>query len=450
MLKVYIKNLFISVARISVFLFCFTAAYSQQANPDSLLQEATLQNVIRYTLKRQPVIEQSLIDEKITNLEIKSRLADWYPQINFNYLYQHNFQVQQTVIGGNVVRLGVNNTSAVQFSGSQIIFDRDVLLAKRSKKDVILQSQQQTINSKIDAVVNVTKAFYAVLATQQQIGVTNQTITRLQKSLNDARAQYDAGLVDKTDYKRATIALNNAIATKKTTEEDLKARTAFLKFLMNYPVSGPLTLLYDSKALDEAIALDTLETINYSKRIEYQILKTRKSLLETNLQYNKWSYLPSLSANGAYNLNFQNDEFSKLYSQQFPNSYAGLTLRFPIFQGGKRKYEVKQAELEITRTDLELINLENSINSEYNDALSAYKSNLVYFFTTKENIAGAQEVYDVIELQYRSGIKAYIEVIAAETELRTAQLNYYNALYLLLSSKIDVQRALGNIEVINP
>lgn len=450
MLKVYIKNLFISVARISVFLFCFTAAYSQQANPDSLLQEATLQNVIRYTLKRQPVIEQSLIDEKITNLEIKSRLADWYPQINFNYLYQHNFQVQQTVIGGNVVRLGVNNTSAVQFSGSQIIFDRDVLLAKRSKKDVILQSQQQTINSKIDAVVNVTKAFYAVLATQQQIGVTNQTITRLQKSLNDARAQYDAGLVDKTDYKRATIALNNAIATKKTTEEDLKARTAFLKFLMNYPVSGPLTLLYDSTALDEAIALDTLETINYSKRIEYQILKTRKSLLETNLQYNKWSYLPSLSANGAYNLNFQNDEFSKLYSQQFPNSYAGLTLRFPIFQGGKRKYEVKQAELEITRTDLELINLENSINSEYNDALSAYKSNLVYFFTTKENIAGAQEVYDVIELQYRSGIKAYIEVIAAETELRTAQLNYYNALYLLLSSKIDVQRALGNIEVINP
>ena len=127
------------------------------------MQQATLPNIIQYALKNQPVVQQSLIDEKITELQIKSKLSDWYPQVNFNYLYQHNFQVQTSIIGGNTVRLGVDNTSALQFTASQDIFNRDVLLASRTKGDVRLQAKQQTENTKIDVVVNVSKAFYDVL-----------------------------------------------------------------------------------------------------------------------------------------------------------------------------------------------------------------------------------------------------------------------------------------------
>jgi outer membrane protein TolC len=54
-------------------------------------------------------------------------------------------------------------------------------------------------------------------------------------------------------------------------------------------------------------------------------------------------------------------------------------------------------------------------------------------------------VYDVIQLQYRSGIKSYLEVIASETDLRTAQINYYTAVYQVLASKLDVEKALGQI-----
>ena len=422
---------------------CSLSAYSQTS--DSLLQQATLPNVIQYALKRQPLVQQSLIDEKITELQIKSRLAEWYPQVNFNYLYQHNFQVQTSVIGGNPVRLGVNNTSAMQFSASQSIFDRDVLLANRTKGNVLLQSRQQTENTKIDVVVNVSRAFYDVLATEQQIKVANENILRLERSLKDSRDRYEAGIVDKTDYKRATIALNNAKALRKNNEEALKAKAEYLKSLMNYPETGTLTIVYDSAALENEITLDTLQGIDYAKRIEYRLLETQRKLLEANVRYNRWSYIPSLSANGAYNLNFLNNDFGKLYNQSFPNSYAGLTLSFPIFQGGKRKYEIQQAEWELRRTDLAMTGLENSINTEYNSALAGYKANLANYLALKENVSLAQEVYDVIQLQYRSGVKTYLEVITAETDLRTAQINYFNALYEVLSSKIDVQKSLGEV-----
>jgi outer membrane protein TolC len=89
--------------------------------------------------------------------------------------------------------------------------------------------------------------------------------------------------------------------------------------------------------------------------------------------------------------------------------------------------------------------LKNNINAEYAQAIAEYKSSLVNFNAIRENLVLAQDVYDVIELQYRSGIKTYLEVITAETDLRTARINYFNALNQVLASKVDVQRALGLI-----
>jgi outer membrane protein TolC len=59
----------------------------------------------------------------------------------------------------------------------------------------------------------------------------------------------------------------------------------------------------------------------------------------------------------------------------------------------------------------------------------------------------AKDVYKVVELQYREGIKTYLDVIVSQSDLRTAELNYYNALFTLLSSKIDLQKALGILTV---
>ena len=434
--------------RFFVSCLLLVSLYSLDANAqtgDSLVRDATLPGIIQYALKNQPAVQQSVIDEKITDLQIKSKLADWYPQVDFNYLYQHNFQVQTSIIGGNTVKLGVDNTSALQFTASQAIFNRDVLLASRTKGAVRLRAKQQTEGTKIDVAVSVSKAFYDVLTTQQQIKVVNENIVRLEKSLKDARAQYEAGVVDKTDYKRATIALNNSKASKKINEETIQAKIEYLKALINYPENGSLNIVFDSTQLENEIVLDTLQVLNYANRIEYQALQTQLKLQEANVKYNKWSYLPSLSANGAYNSNFLNNDFSKLYSQAYPNSYAGLTLAFPIFQGGKRKYNIKEAQWQLKRTDLELVNIKNSISSEYYAALANYKASIANYFALKENVLLAQEVYDVIQLQYRAGVKTYLEVITSETDLRTAKINYFNSLYQVLSSKIDVQKSLGDI-----
>lgn len=418
---------------------------AQQNKNDSLLQQATLENCIHYALKNNPDVSNTRIDEAITETAIKIKLADWYPQVNFNYNFQHNFQLPTLNFNGNITHTGSQNTSGVQFGVTQNIFNRDVLLASRTAKDVRQLSGQNTTEQNINIAVLVSKAFYDLILTTQQLKVTEEDIVRIDQSLKDAFYQYQSGITDKTDYKRAAISLNNAKAQKKFGDESLKAKYAYLKELMGYPGSEDLNLVYDTARMEKEILIDTLQTINFNNRIEVQELETQKTLQQYNLQYYKWSFLPDVSAFGNYNLNFLNNQFSKIYNQTYPNSYIGVLLSVPIFQGGKRLQQIKQAQFQILQVDNSIKSFQNRINTQYQEAMAAYKSNLCDYYSLKENLSLASEVYDIIQLQYHSGVKSYLEVINAETDLRTAQINYYNALYQLLSSKIDVAQSLGNI-----
>ncbi len=429
-----------------IFLIFSPFLFAQQKDSLPTLQEASLQNCIQYAVKHNPDIQSANINEQITEAQIQNKLADWYPQVNFTYNLQHNLQLPTFIFNGNVSHSGTKNTSGANIGLTQNIFNRDVLLASRTSKDVRMAASENTENKKIALAVMVSKAFYDLILTEQQLKVTDEDIVRTNQSLKDAYYQYQAGIVDKTDYKRATIALNNANAQKKSGEESLKAKKAYLKELMGYPPMEILELDYDTTQMENEVLMDTLQTVNYNNRIEIQQLQTQQKLQQYNLQYYKWSFLPNLSAFGNYILNYLNNQFSKLYSKTYPNSFIGLTLTLPIFQGGKRLQEIKEAQFEITQAGNDIRSYENQINSQYENALATYKSNLYNYYSLKENLSLASEVYDVIQLQYRSGVKAYLDVITAESDLRTAQINYYNALYQVLSSKIDVMQSLGNIK----
>ncbi len=431
-----------------VFLFWPLQAQTR-AGSDSLLGTATLQNCVHYALSHQPSVEKSLMDEEITERIIKGKLADWFPQINFNYSYEHFPNVPTSIgMAGGVteVATGLPYVSVGQFSLSQTLFNRDVLLASSSAGDVRRRASEQTVADKIEVTANVSKAFYSVLVTQEEIELIDEDIVRLQRSYQDAFDQYKGGIADKTDYKRATILLNNAKAEKKQSEEFLKARYAFLKEQMGYPPAAVLKLTYSSGQMEREALLDTAQSIHYENRIEYQSLQTQKRLQEDNLDYYEWSFLPSLTLFGSYNYNYASRAYAQLYNTNYPSSVVGLQLSFPIFEGGKRYQQIKQAQLELDLFDYDFISLKNSVNTEYAEAMANYKSDLNNYHVLKENLELAKDVYETIQLQYKAGTKTYLEVISAETDLRAAQVNHTNALYQLLSSKLDVQKALGTLQ----
>jgi len=415
---------------------------SAQQKQDSLPALLNLDQCINYALHYQPAVRQAGIDEAINERDIGISLAAWLPQVNSANSASHYFK--GSPIAGTTS--DIHNSSLIGIQATQVIYNNDVQLASKASKFSREYYNENTASSRIDVVSNVSKAFYDVLLSQRQLDIIKEDIVRLQRSLKDAYARYQAGVVDKTDYKQATIALNNSLATRKSTEEAIKSKSAYLRQQMGMPAERPLTLAYDSTRFEGEANIDTNQTLNYTNRIEYRLLETRKGITALNIDYYRYGWLPTISANGAYNLGFFSAKTGDLYNQSFPSAYAGLTLTIPIFTGTKRLQNLSKARLEVDRADLDLVNTRNTINTQYVQALASYKSNYNNWMLLKQNVDLAKDVYNIVSLQYREGIKTYLDVIVSQSDLRTAELNYFNALFQVLSSKIDLQKALGTID----
>ncbi|MEH6308555.1 TolC family protein [Olivibacter sp. CPCC 100613] len=413
---------------------------------NNISQNATLQECIDFALKNQASVQQALIDEEIGKRDIASALSGWFPQISANASYNYNIKIPTNVIGDQVIQFGQKHTSAAVLQADQKILDPSLLQASKAAKYVRLQNAQNTENSRINITVAVSKAFYDALTSEEQIKIIDENIARTKKQLADANARYETGLVDKTDYKRAQITLSNTEAERKRTVEMLKYKYAYLKELIGVDVNQPLDLSYDGKTMENEMLVDTTQILQFESRIEFQQLLTQQRLQQINTQYNKWTFLPNLSAFYNYAWDWRtNNGFSSLYDVSYPRSVFGVTLSFPIFQGTKRIQEIKKSKLQEKRIDWDITNLRNQINTQHQQALATYKANLNDWRTARENVELSKEVYNTIKLQYDEGIKTYLDLMTAETDLRTTQINYLNALYAVLSGKLDVQQALGNI-----
>jgi outer membrane protein len=438
-----------------IWFLCICSALQAQNPQSSISDSATVEECIKYAMQNQPLVKQLRLDEGISNQNIRIALSDWLPQINSSMGLQHYLKQPVSLFpdftdpaGPKIlITNGVLNNSNIQFSASQTIFNNDVYLAGRTSRAYRAQSVQTTRNAIIELVVGINKAFYSVLLSFEQLNIIKEEIDRLSKSLKDAYAHYQNGTNDMIDYKRATISLNNAKSQKKSAEESINSKISYLKQLMGYPDGKSLTLNSNINSMEKDVLLDTLQNLNVYDRIEYQLLQTNLKLQKSKTDYYRLSFLPSLSAFANYNIVYQNDVFSELYKRSFPNSTVGLSLSFPIFEGTRRIQNIKKSNMQYQRLTLDTLNIRNEINTQFVSAMSSYRSDLAAYRITQENIEIAQDVYNTVKLQYNQGVKTYLEVIVSETDLMSARINNLNALFMLMFSKLDVQRATGKISV---
>ncbi len=443
-MKFNFKDLFIyaSIAAVSL-----GSAMAQDNR--NLSSNATLDELINFALSNKIEVKQAKIDQEIAEREIASALSGWFPQINANGNLSHFIQLPTAYINGQNIAMGQKNTSSLTFQADQAIINPGLFQASKAAQFIRQQNTLNLENTKINTVVDVSKAYYDILTSEEQINIINENIARIQRQYTDANARYETGLVDKIDYKRAQISLNNANAQLKSALEIRKYKYDYLKTLLGLnPIDG-LNLSFVGQDMESNVLLDTSELVQIANRVEYRQLKNLQEIQKLNTQYQKWNYLPRLSAFANYGLNYRNNAFADLYGNNFPQSSVGLTLSIPIFQGTKRVQEIRKSELQETRLEMDLENLENQIGAQYSAAMASYRANTIEWRNAKDNMDLSEEVYNTIKLQYDAGLKTYLELMTAETDLKTSQLNYLNSLYAVLASKLDIQKALGTVDINN-
>ena len=433
----------------SFFLLGFSARGQGGPSGDSS-QYLTLGQCIDYAFKHQPALQQAFLNQSITKVSNAISLSGWYPQIALGGNFTHYNQLPtsfSTDTSGNVVKQhsGIVNTAIPALTVSQAIFNPSLLYASKSARLYTELAEQVTDSAKIGLVVSVSKAFYNLLLNLEQINVLKEDTARLSKNLADAYHQYVGGIVDMTDYQEAAISLNNSRAQLKQAIENVIPEYAALKQYMGWPPQSQFNVNFDTAQMKQDIFIDTTLTLAYENRIEYKLLQSGKNLQHQLTDYYRQAWLPTVSGFLNYDFEYENNSLAALTANLYPYSYIGLSINLPIFTGFYRVNNIKRSKLQEQMLDWSLVSLRSEIYTEYTTALANYKGNLYNLYALQENVTMAKNVYDIVTLQYQQGVVAYLNVITAESNLITSQIGYLNALFQVLSNKVDLQRAMGII-----
>ena len=437
-----------------ILIFCLFYVIPAKAQLTDSITKFSLQEAIDYAQSHQSSILNASIDEEIAKNTVKRTIGIGLPQLNGNVNFQDFLKIPTNLLPGEIfgkpgtqipVQFGVQYQSSYGLELSQLLFDGSYLVGLQASKTFKELSNKNLKRSRIETAVGVTKAYYSVLVSNEQLSLLDANIDRLKKSFKDTQALFANGFVEKIDVDRLTVLNNNLETERGNVIRLLELNMNLLKFQMGMTIQSKLVLKDSIGSLQVAEFLAVKDTAAYQNRIEYSLLETQKKLNELDLKRYKSLFLPSLAAFGTTSRSFQSNEFLNLMDRSFPATIIGFRLSVPLLSGGVKAYQVRNAKLEVLKTENNLVNLKNGINLEVEQAQTIYRNGLKSLENQKRNMELAKEVLRVTKIKYEQGVGSSIEVTTAETSLKESQNNYINALYDLLINKVNMDRALGKI-----
>jgi outer membrane protein len=419
----------------------------------------TLQQAVDYALQNQTNVKNAVIDEQLAKQKVNEVTGLGLPQINSSFDVKDFLEIPTSLIpaeffGGPpgsfaAVKFGTKYQATAGLDASQLLFSGDYFLGLKASKVFVELSTKSTQRTRIETTTAVSKMYYTVLINQERMGMMEANMNRLKKTLDDTKALLDNGLVEKIDFDRLTVSYNNLLVEQEKVNRLLNLGMYLLKFQMGMPVSSSLTLtdkLADLKF--DVSAQVSADKFDYSKRVEYGLFETQFSLAKLELKRNKFAYLPTAAAYGSLSGGAYREQFDIFDTKKgwYPTALIGAKISMPIFTGLQRNARAQQAKLKLQQSQNNLDQIKNSIDLDLSTSLTTLQNATASYEIQKKNITLAEDVVRVAKIKYDQGVGSNLELVTAESSLKEAQTNYYNALFDALVAKIDFDKANGNIK----
>jgi multidrug efflux system outer membrane protein len=400
---------------------------------DPILQEYIAQG-LENNIDIRIAIQQILISEAF----LKQGKAGYFPTLSGLAQYTHSELSENSQFGGLFDRLDQYQLS------SGLSWEVDVWGKIKSNKRATLATYLQSLAAhkavKSRLVASIASSYYQLLALDEQIRITEETIINRENGLETTTALKEAGNVTEVAVKQTEAQLYTAQAIL----IDLKNNVRLLE--------NNLSILLGNNA--SAVVRGTLETQEMtsvlSTGIPAQLLANRPDVMQAeynlmnafqlaNVAHSRFYPSLKLSASGG----LQSLDFDLLFntSSLFTTVIGGLTQ--PIFNGREirtgyevAKFKQEQAKLEFKFTVLQA-------GKEVSDALYSYEA-----ATKKMKVKQKELVAYSLSITYSeellvNGLVNYLEVLTSRENALNSNLDLTNTKKNQLQSAVDLYEALG-------
>ena len=382
--------------------------------------------------------------------ENRSRLL---PQINFSASLNDNFDSPVSVTDGTAYGKTYNVTKTLQYNSSAALalqmplYSQTALTAISIAKTLDQLNQLSYEKAREDLMVQISKMYYLIQNTTEQISIVNDNIRRFKELRDITQAFYDNGMALEIDLKRINVKIETMDVQLANAKAMLSEQYNMLKYVMDYPAEKDIVV--EEKVVDKVddAQLTGLNTNLY----ELQLLQKKLDMAELQKKMAKDGYLPTLalSANWAYTAytdKFKNWFHSGESNHWYRSNGIGLQLRVPVFDGFEKRSKIRKAQVEIDNAKLSYENALKSMQTQYANAINDLANNQRNYVKQRDNYRLAEGIYGVTVDRYREGIVSMVEVLQDEMSMSDAQNNYLTAHYNYQVSNLAVLKLTGKLD----
>lgn len=421
------------------------------------IHEFSISQAIDYAAKNSVIVKNALLDYEIQEQSNRATTSQALPQISGSAGFTQYWQVPVTpVLGGSFLPgttpgkiytfpFGWQYNTTASITLKQVLFDGQVFVGLQARKTSLefYRKKEEVTEQMIRA--NIYKVYYQLLVAKSQMGTIDANIENQQALLHSATEMFRNGFAEQLDVDKSNVQLANLETEKVQLQNSIDNGYLGLKVLIGMPVRDSLQLT--DSLTDEMVRNGVLsDDYKYSDRRDYQLLMISKSLGEYNVKRYKKEYIPTLNLTMSYAQNQYWIALDWTHPQTwYPASYYGLNLTVPIFDGFYKAANVREAKLQLQQTENNMDSLRNRIDNDVRQSQLQFSSALATLDFQKKNMELAQRVYEQTRKKFEQGLGSNTEITTAFSDERTAQYNYFNALYSAIIARVDYLNAIGKL-----
>ena len=463
---------------LAVLILLFNTAQAQQK--DSLQptrHEFSVKQAVDFALKNNVNVKNALLQVKVQEQQNAVFTASAYPHINASIGTTYNPAIATTVIpnfispatyqvlidqgvkdgNGNPIQMpsnfgmipaqfGTKFSANAGISLQQILFDGQVFVGLLARGAAVELQQKNAEVTQETLKANIYKVYYQLAVSKTQIEMLDANIALVEKNLRDTRIIYENGFREKLDVDKETVRLSNLKTEKQKLLNQISNGFYALKMLMGMPIADELVLTDNITEQEVKEGVLDAAAYSYTDRKEFQQAEISKKLLEYNVRRYKLSQIPTISLSALYAKNAQRDKWNFIgKGDWFTVSNINLNISIPIFNGLFTKSKIKEAELEVFKIQNQMESLKLWIDNDVEAAKNNFRNAIATMDVQKQNKDLAEKVYQQTKKKYEVGTGTQIEIVAAQTEMKSAQTNYISALYDAIIAKVDYLKATGKL-----
>lgn len=454
-----------------LFVLCFGLSYAQES---ASIVSFTLAQAQEYALANNDSIKLAKLEEEKSQFIVNETRAIGLPQVNGSMGLSYFFDIPTQLLpdfitpavygvllnegveiksdpnnipmgGMTAAQFGTNYNISAELAANQLIFDGQYIVGLKASRAVKDLSASLRNTTEINVKADVAKLYLQVLVLAETQELLLKNKDELEKNISDMTVMVKEGLADQIDVDRLTLTkqrINNQ------TKNILNAHALvklLLKLQMGFPIENPIDLTDNIQ--DHMGAVESLieEESNATARPEYNTLLVNRELQRLDMQRWKAGYLPQVVGFFSYQQSALINEFDAINNGDnwFPTTVGGFSMNVPVFDGLSKQAKIQQAKVEIEKAEIAMHQFEEGVALQVERSKNSYDLAKSVFETEKANLDLAQRIYDRAKIMYAEGVGSSFEMTQALTDLYTAQSAYLDASYKLISSQINLQKALG-------